>query len=69
MAAEPSLTLGTPTMIADCSKLGLYSGFGREFAIGIDEKRILFDKSAVTIDGRIDVGITVTENWVAEFSK
>jgi Tol biopolymer transport system component len=66
---EPALALGTPTKVIDCVELGLYSGFGREFTIDNDESRFLFSKSAAASQSRIDVGITVVENWAAEFRK
>jgi Tol biopolymer transport system component len=66
---QPTLTLGTPKIIADCSQLGLYQGFGREYDFSPDGERILHSKSAQTEKDRIDVGITVVENWVREFGQ
>jgi dipeptidyl aminopeptidase/acylaminoacyl peptidase len=66
---EPALTLGTPRRIADISELGLYEGFGREYEIDADGSRFLHTKSAVTNTDRIDIGITVVENWVREFGE
>ena len=65
----PALTLGTPKKVVDCSELGLYEGFGREYDIDINEDRFVWNKSAVAAQGRIDVGITIVENWAREFSK
>jgi len=69
VASVPSLALGTPTKVVDCAKLGLNEGFGREFAIGIDPGRFIWTKSAISSEGRIDVRITVVENWAKEFRK
>jgi len=68
VAYDPALTLGTPAIVLSCSDLGLFGGFGREFAIHPDEDRFLFSRSAVSLEeNRIDVGITVVENWSNEF--
>jgi Tol biopolymer transport system component len=69
VSQEPALTLGTPKMVVDCSKLGVFEGFGREFTVDVDEGRFIWTKSAVSTQGRIDVGITVVENWAREFRK
>jgi serine/threonine-protein kinase len=66
---QPALTLGTPTVFADCSQLGLYEGFGREYEVDLTGNRILHSKSAATEKGRIDIGITVVENWAKEFGE
>jgi Tol biopolymer transport system component len=66
---EPALTLGTPKKVVDCSESGLFEGFGREFDIGINEDRFIWSKSAASSEGRIDIGITVVENWAREFRR
>jgi Tol biopolymer transport system component len=68
ITVNPSLTLGTPQKVVDCRDLGLYEGFGREFEIEGDGERFVWLKSAATA-GRIDVGITVVENWIREFEE
>jgi len=69
VALEPALTLGTPTKVVDCADSGLSEGFGREFDVDVTAGRFIWAKSTVTAEGRIDVGITVVENWAAEFRK
>jgi Tol biopolymer transport system component len=64
---EPALTLGTPRMVVDCVGLGLHEGYGREFEIA--EDGFLWTKSAIAAESRIDVGITVIENWAREFQQ
>lgn len=69
VSMEPALTLGTPTRVVDCGELGLFEGYEREFEIDVDGSRFLWVKSAVPVEGRIDVGITVVENWALEFAQ
>jgi Tol biopolymer transport system component len=66
---EPAVALGTPQRIIDCSELGLNEGFGREFAVFGNGERFMWSKSAVADVERIDVGITVVENWATEFAE
>jgi Tol biopolymer transport system component len=65
----PSPVLGTPTKVVDCVNLGLNDGFGREFAIDGDGARFLWNKSVASVSERIDVGITLVENWAREFAE
>ena len=70
VALDPSPALGTPVTVIDCVAVGLVNLFGREFEIDIDGSRFLWAKSMTLDTGKkIDIGITLVENWAKEFAE
>ena len=64
---ESGLVLGVPRKIVDCSDLKLTSLAYRCYAESPDGLQILMLQSVTQDYSNIDVGITVVENWAAEF--
>jgi len=64
---ESGLVLGAPRKIIDCSDLRLTSLFYRCYTESPDGQQLLMLQSVKPDMNTIDVGITVVENWAAEF--
>ncbi len=66
---QPDLVLGSPRTIIDCGKSQLTSFFYRCYDVSADGSQFLMLQSLQPDVNTIDVGITVVENWVAEFER
>ena len=66
---QPELVLGNPRTIIDCNKSQLTSFFYRCYEVSADGSKFLMLQSLRPDVSKIDVGITVVENWAAEFEK
>jgi serine/threonine-protein kinase len=69
LETEPNLVLGSPRKMVDCSDLQLTSMRFRCYTVSHDGSQFLMLQAVRPDLNTIDIGITVVENWAAEFAE
>jgi serine/threonine-protein kinase len=68
IATDPALVLGRPQHLIDCEALNLPRRPFRTYDVADDGERFIVTQSNAPNAETIDVGITVVQNWLAEFA-
>lgn len=69
LETAPNLVLGTPRKVVDCTNLQLTSLRYRCYTVSHDDSKFLMLQAIRPDFNTIDIGITVVENWAAEFAE
>jgi len=64
---DPAVVLGRPTKLVDCDALKLTRQNFRKYDVFGEGERFVVVRSNVAEESRIDIGVTVIQNWVSEF--
>jgi serine/threonine-protein kinase len=69
VSTDPTVTLGNPVKLIDCASLELEGSDFMNYAVFGEGERFIMRTSLGAERGKIDVGITVVQNWTAEFNE